>query len=195
MNYLGHACLSFGDPEILTGNLIADHVKGRLALEQFPAGIKEGILIHRRIDEFTDIHPAVQRAKIWFREDYGLYAGAVLDTLFDHFIANDPVLFPSETALKAFTEDTYQKVATQEKYFPQQFANYFPHMRTHNWLLGYRNLQGVRRSLDGLNRRAKHMPDPEKAYNIFIGNYYQLGQCCSELLNDAIPFVKSLRMS
>ena len=29
VNYLAHAYLSFGDPEILTGNLISDFVKGK----------------------------------------------------------------------------------------------------------------------------------------------------------------------
>ena len=80
MNYLGHAFLSFGDGDILTGNMIGDHVKGKIALEQYPDGIKKGIMLHRKIDEYTDLHPATQRAKLPFREVYGLYAGAIMDT-------------------------------------------------------------------------------------------------------------------
>jgi acyl carrier protein phosphodiesterase len=29
MNYLAHACLSFGRPDILVGNMISDHIKGK----------------------------------------------------------------------------------------------------------------------------------------------------------------------
>ena len=36
MNYLGHAFLSFNNADILTGNMIADHVKGKLALDKYP---------------------------------------------------------------------------------------------------------------------------------------------------------------
>lgn len=104
MNYLGHAFLSFGDAEIATGNMIADHVKGKLILETYPEKIKQGVLLHRKIDAYTDAHPATQRAKVWFREAYGLYAGPVMDVLYDHFLANDAKYFGSEPELLAFTE-------------------------------------------------------------------------------------------
>src|SRR5689334_2451375 len=110
MNYLAHAFLSFGDTEILVGNMIADHIKGKLALEKYPERIRKGVMLHRKIDEFTDQHPATQRAKVWFRGDYGLYSGAVMDTLYDHFLANDPKHFISEPALLAFTENVYQQL-------------------------------------------------------------------------------------
>jgi acyl carrier protein phosphodiesterase len=68
MNYLGHAFLSFGDGAVLTGNMIGDHVKGRLALERFPPGIRKGIELHRKIDAKADMHPATLRAKLLFRD-------------------------------------------------------------------------------------------------------------------------------
>lgn len=190
MNYLGHAYLSFGDSEILTGNLIADHVKGRLALEKFPTGIKKGIELHRKIDSFTDAHSATQRAKIWFRGDYGLYAGAIMDTLYDHFLANDPKLFVSDAALLAFTAEVYTKAAEHMDYFPEAFAKYFPHMRQHNWLYSYKTMQGMQRSLQGLSRRATYMPPIENAYLTFIAHYYELAQCYYELIEGIITFVK-----
>jgi acyl carrier protein phosphodiesterase len=33
MNYLAHAYLSFNEPEILTGNMISDFVKGKKKFE------------------------------------------------------------------------------------------------------------------------------------------------------------------
>jgi len=191
MNYLAHAFLSFGDTDLLTGNMIADHVKGIKGMEAYPEGIREGMILHRKIDAFTDSHPAVQRAKIWFRPVYHLYAGPITDSLFDHFLANDPRHFESADALMQFTQRTYEQVATNEAYFPEQFAAYFPHMRTHNWLYNYRNLQGMRRSLEGLERKAKHMPPAQEAYEIFIGYYYQLNQCYFELMDDLILYVKA----
>ena len=190
MNYLGHAFLSFGDGEILTGNMIGDHVKGRLALEKFPSGIKKGIELHRKIDAFADTHPATSRAKLLFREHYGLYAGAIMDTLYDHFLANDPKIFSSETALLAFTESVYSLLAENEHYFPPSFTEYFPYMRQQNWLYNYRTLKGMERALNGLARRAAHMPPVDKAYEIFVTAYYQLNQCYFEFIDDVIKFVK-----
>lgn len=190
MNYLGHALLSFGNAGILTGNMIGDHVKGKLILESFPQEIKKGILLHRKIDSFTDVHPATQRAKIWFRERYGLYSGAIMDTLYDHFLANDAKYFASSGELLSFTQRTYALLEQNQQYFPEKFATYFSHMQQHNWLYGYRNLQGVQRSLQGLFRRAAHMPEPDIAYQTFVTYYYQLAQCYYELMDDLVKFVK-----
>lgn len=191
MNYLGHAYLSFGDPEILTGNMIGDHIKGRLVPGRFPERIQQGLTLHRHIDTFTDSHPAIQRAKLWFRTDYGLYAGAVIDTLFDHFLANDAQLFPSENDLMQFTQDTYHKLEQHTESFPPEFARYFPHMREHNWLYHYRTLKGIERSLNGLARRAgAHMPPVDNAWKTFIGHYYQLAQCYYEFIDEVRSFVK-----
>ena len=190
MNYLGHAYLSFGDPEVLTGNMIGDHVKGRLILDTFPAGIRKGVELHRKIDSFTDAHAASQRAKLLFRQDYGLYSGAIIDSLFDHFLANDPKHFSSAAVLLSFTQDTYGKLEKQSAHFPPSFVQYFPYMRDQNWLYNYRTLQGIQRSLNGLQRRAKYMPPVSKAYDIFIGYYYQLAQCYYDLMDDIVRYVK-----
>lgn len=191
MNYLGHAFLSFGNSEILLGNMIGDHVKGRLALDNYPDGIRKGLELHRKIDEFTDNHPAVSRAKLIFREDYGLYAGAITDTVFDHFLANDPMYFATADALLQFTQRTYEQLGEHKAYFPAEFAAYFPHMREHNWLLGYRSMKGVERALGGLARRAHHMPPPDKAYTTFVTGYYHLNQCYFELIDDVVKFAKA----
>jgi acyl carrier protein phosphodiesterase len=191
MNYLAHAYLSFGNKELLIGNMIADHVKGRSALGAFPEEIQKGILLHREIDAFTDAHPAVIRTKVLFRTDYRLYAGAILDSLFDHYLANDPQHFESEAALKDFAEKTYQMITGYEAVLPPAFAQYFPHMRKHDWLGNYRNLQGIRRSLKGVEQRAKYMPDSQKAYETFIGYYYQINQAYFELMDDLVKYVKS----
>ncbi len=190
MNYLGHAFLSFGNGNILTGNMIGDHVKGKIALEQYPEEIKKGIMLHRKIDGYTDAHFATQRAKLLFREDYGLYSGAIMDTLFDHYLANDPKQFPTQEALLEFTQNAYLQLENNKSHFPAKFATYFPFMKEHNWLYNYRTLKGMERSLNGLARRALHMPPIDKAYEIFVTNYYHLNQCYYELIDDVIRFVK-----
>jgi len=55
MNYLAHAYLSFGNQDILTGNMISDFVKGKTKFD-YPLTIQKGIYLHRQIDSFTDSH-------------------------------------------------------------------------------------------------------------------------------------------
>lgn len=190
MNYLAHAYLSFGDPMLLTGNMIADHVKGQKALELFPEKIAEGIRLHRAIDRFTDEHPAALRARTWFREGYRLYSGPILDTIWDHYLANDAACFSSEKELLHFSEQTYAQLEAQAEWHPATFARYFPYMRSQNWLYSYRNLPGIRRALEGLSRRAAHMPPTDAAYETFVGRYYELTQCYYELMDALKEHVK-----
>ena len=190
MNYLGHAWLSFGDEEVVTGNMIGDYVKGLKSLENFTPGIKKGIVLHRKIDAYCDQHPATRRGKLFFREDYGLYSGAIMDTLFDHYLANDPVVFSTAPTLKSFSEGIYAILDSHKEAFPPAFAQFFPHMKHDNWLYQYRSLKGMERALQGLARRAKHMPSPQKAYETFAGHYYQLNQCYFELIDDLSRYVK-----
>ncbi|MEZ5015503.1 MAG: ACP phosphodiesterase [Flavipsychrobacter sp.] len=190
MNFLGHAFLSFGDAEILTGNMIGDFVKGKIALTKYPEKIQQGILLHRAIDEFADKHPASLRAKVWFRSTYGLYSGAIVDILYDHFLANDPKHFLSDEDLMTFSKETYQNLFSLSAHFPKVFANMFPHMQENNWLYNYRNLKGMDKALRGLKHRAQYMPNQQEAYNIFIAHYYQIAQCYYEFMDDAINFVK-----
>ena len=191
MNYLGHAYLSFGDGEILTGNIIGDHVKGRIALDGYGKGVRRGIELHRKIDEAADRHPATLRAKLLFREAYGLYSGAIMDTIYDHFLANDPNYFATPADLKAFTVRVYEQLDEHAEEFPSTFAAYYPHMKEHNWLYNYRSIKGIEKSLHGLSRRAKYMPPIEKAYDIFVAGYYHLNQCYYEFIDDMIKFART----
>jgi len=52
-------------------------------------------------------------------------------------------------------------------------------------------LQGIRRSLKGVERRAKYMPDSTEAYEIFVGYYYQINQAYFELMDDLVKYVKT----
>ena len=107
MNLLAHAYLSFNDPGVLTGNMISDYVKGKKKF-LYPAVIQKGISLHRAIDAFTDSHPATKEAKEFFRSSYRLYAGACMDVVYDHFLANDIHAFKDDKALQAFALTVYE---------------------------------------------------------------------------------------
>jgi acyl carrier protein phosphodiesterase len=93
MNYLAHAYLSFEITDITVGNMISDFVKGKQKFD-YPVAIQHGITLHRAIDSFTDSHAVTRQAKSFFKEAYGLYAGPLVDVVYDHFLANDPLRFP-----------------------------------------------------------------------------------------------------
>ena len=169
MNYLAHAVLSFDDPQVLTGNMISDFVKGKSQFE-YPPVVQVGIKLHRAIDHFTDHHPASRVIGNLFRPYYRLYSAAFTDIVYDHFLANDPLLFPGPSFLEEFTRHAYSALGDHRAFFPQKFAGMFPYMCAQNWLYNYQFDWGIQRSFQGLGRRAAYLPETAIAFDIFLNN-------------------------
>jgi acyl carrier protein phosphodiesterase len=172
LNYLAHAYLSFGDPDILTGNMISDFVKGKKKFD-YPDRIQMGIALHRKIDEYTDTHPATRQAKEFLKDAAGLYAGPFVDIIYDHFLALDGYEF-EEGSLAVFAQHTYEQLEIYEKWLPEKIRQFFFYMRTQDWLYHYRSTAGIHRSFQGLCRRAKYIDDAEPVFEAFITHYEAL---------------------
>lgn len=190
MNYLAHAFFSGDDPQILVGNMIGDFVKGISALETFPETIKKGIEWHRALDDFTDNHIAVARAKNYFRPEYGLYSGAFVDVMLDHFLANDPRFFSTEKELLTFTQTVYQTLEKFKEILPNQYLQMLEYMERENWLYAVRTVKGLDEATQRLVRRMKYENNSSTAYQIIMRHYYELNQIYYDFVADVDNFVK-----
>jgi len=112
MNYLAHAYLSFRHPDILVGNMISDFVKGKQQFSYAP-GIWKGIRLHRLIDDFTDAHRVTREARQLFRPAVGLYAGAFMDVVYDHFLALDTNEI-EEKEWQLFATEVYSQLTARQ---------------------------------------------------------------------------------
>ncbi|MEN9570094.1 MAG: hypothetical protein RL172_1325 [Bacteroidota bacterium] len=176
MNLLAHAYLSYNHPPILVGNMISDYVKGNNRL-RYDALIQKGITLHRAIDDFTDHHTATQAAKLFFKESYRLYAGAFVDVVYDHFLANDDAQFADAAALYSFAQTTYGLLKPYQAIMPEKFGQMLPYMQAQNWLYHYRFKEGIEKSFQGLVRRSAYLTDAAPGYQVFLQHYNQLQQC------------------
>jgi acyl carrier protein phosphodiesterase len=176
MNYLAHAYLSFGHPQILLGNMISDFVKGKKQFDYDPM-VQKGIKLHRAIDSFTDDHPATKEMKKIFKPVYGLYAGAFADIVYDYFLANDKKEFATDENLQQFSQNTYSLLEKQLENAPQIFQQIFPHMKTHNWLYNYRNEWAIGKSFAGMAQRAKYINESGSAFELFENNIPVMQPC------------------
>jgi acyl carrier protein phosphodiesterase len=189
MNYLAHAYLSFKLPDILVGNMISDFVKGKNKFN-YPLAVQNGIMLHRAIDEFTDFHPVTAKAKEFFRPVYRLYSAVFTDVVYDHFLAIDPDQFPDDRSLALFAEDTYRVLSSYKNILPENFNRMLPFMISHNWLYNYQFNTVIKRSFEGLARRAKYLTESEIAFAIFEKNYPELKQCYHEFFPDLKEFTR-----
>jgi acyl carrier protein phosphodiesterase len=155
--------------------MISDHVKGKKKFD-YPAAIQQGIMLHRQIDTYTDQHPANKKAKDIFRPDYRLYSGALVDVVYDHFLALDENEF-SEKSLLDFSKNIYSTLDQHVEWMPEKFSRMFPYMKEHNWLYNYRHKWGIEKSLGGVVRRAAYLTEAGTAYQLFEQHYQLLADC------------------
>jgi acyl carrier protein phosphodiesterase len=171
VNYLAHAYLSFGDAEVLTGNMISDFVKGKRKFE-YPDRILAGINLHRAIDEYTDDHPVNKTISKIFRPAYRLYSGALLDVVYDHFLALELAALPG--SFEDYTHAIYRDLQKHQPLFPPVFNNIFPYMKQHNWLFNYQYAWGIEKSLAGLVHRAAYLSESKTAFELFNTRYEEI---------------------
>lgn len=189
MNYLAHAYLSFNNPEILIGNLIADCVKGRQVYD-FSKSIQHGIQLHRKIDEYTDNHPIIREIQKLYTRSAGRYNRVFLDVTFDHFLAIDSLNEPPEGWQK-FSEWCYLQIDKNTNETPPIFRRLFSYMKKEDWLYNYRYKWMMQRSFERLTQRAKYLPDNANIFSAFEQNYQELQEGYGQFFPELKEFVES----
>ena len=183
MNFLAHIYLSNKEEPIIIGNFIADFIKGN-NYKHLPIEIQKGILLHRQIDSFTDQHEIVRKSKRRLHERYGHYDGIIIDILYDHFLAKNWANYTDITLLK--TESNFINLMNRNwDLLPERVKKIIPYMEEQKWLSSYATLDGIERSLIGMNKRTKDKSQMHLAIDDLKMHY-------DELENDFTLFFKEL---
>ena len=159
MNYLAHAWLARHSDDAILGALLGDFVFGQSNLPEWPPAVRAEIVRHRRIDQYTDAHPAVVTARGLF-DAAGLrrYAGIVLDVYFDHCLARGWVRW-NDTPLQDFTTRVYRVLHAHRDELPTRLQAIAPRMAAHDWLGSYRERGNVDHAVRGIATRLSRNGD------------------------------------
>lgn len=159
MNYLAHAWLARHSDDAILGALLGDFVFGQSTLADWPEPVRVEIVRHRRIDRYTDDHPAVVAARGLF-DGAGLrrYAGVVLDVYFDHCLAREWWRW-NDAPLGAFTARVYRILEARHADLPPRLAALAPRMAAHDWLGSYARRDSVDHAVRGISTRLSRNGD------------------------------------
>ncbi len=196
MNFLAHIYLSGNNDLIKIGNFMADGIKGKDYLN-FPEEVKNGILLHRQIDSFTDAHSVYRKSKHRLHEKYGHYSGVIMDILYDHFLAKNWNLY-SDVALEQYVATFYKSLQTNYELLTEKTKSIVPVMTANNWLVSYKSLKGIESILKQMDYRTKHrakMHEAVQELNTFYNDFEsEFTQFFSELKLFSTNFLLTLKL-
>ena len=164
MNWLAHLYLARHSDAAMLGALLGDFVFGSSGLDRFGDVERDEIVLHRRVDRFTDTHPAVTRLREHFADGRRRYAGVVLDVYFDHLLARDWTRWNAPgiadaMPLAAFTGRVYALLARRLDELPPRLQAITPRMAADDWLGGYRSRANVDRAVTRIAQRLSRNGD------------------------------------
>ena len=159
VNYLAHAWLARHSDDAILGAILGDFVFGQSGLQDWPPAVRAEIVRHRRIDLYTDAHPAVVVARGLF-DDAGLrrYAGIVLDVHFDHCLARHWQRW-NDAPLADFTARVYRVLDEHRDELPSRLRAIAPRMAAHDWLGSYVQRGNVDHAVRGIATRLSRHGD------------------------------------
>src|SRR4051812_13442546 len=130
MNFLSHLYLSGNSEGLIIGNFIADSVKGS-AFNNFPEEIQKGILLHRKIDAFTDSHSVVELSKQRLRDKYKKYSSVIVDIYYDHYLAVNWNDYSSEN-FNFYIQNIYTLIGRNKHHLPPKSLMFTKYMLERN---------------------------------------------------------------
>jgi len=189
VNYLAHIYLSGDSEEIKLGNFIADFVKGNRHKE-FPEQVAYGILLHRRIDSFTDQHADVGECIKLLRPAYGKYSGIVTDVFFDHFLASNWSDY-SVYSLRSFAKNAHAIFLSNFFMLPLQVKQFLPFLIQHKRLESYAKRENLFHVLEIMSRWTSLPSNSDWAMQILNQEYHQFEALFRSFFAVMIEYVES----
>ena len=151
MNLLAHLhAADFLDPVAAAGNFTADFCR-RPGSPAFQYGVE----VHRKIDSFTDSHPAVLASRKFFPEDLRRFSPVLLDLTYDHCLSRTWEKWSPDETREAFIDSRFALMESEFDALPARAVETIERVKKARWLQRYDKTDGV---LHGINRIIRFRP-------------------------------------
>lgn len=191
MNWLAHLYLADGSDESLLGNLFGDFIGGVDWKKIYSEEIKRGIKTHFAVDCFTDTHSIFQRSCRRVSEQNKRYSSVLIDIFYDHYLAKNWGDY-SRVPLTDFIDHCYDVLKRHHKILPPRLELTASYMIPGNWLLSYREVEGIGSVLERLSRYVLADSPIVNGVGEMTSNYEELKRDFEEFFPLVIEHVKGL---
>ena len=170
MNFLAHFHLSPPWPDALAGAYLGDFVRGPVEQHQdLPVMIRQGIVLHRAIDAFTDSHPVWRRSGRHLHPTRRRLAGIIIDVLYDHYLCRNWSRF-SAVPLEDFAQTCYESLLSRTTWMEEPARRGIRRMKEQSWLSAYGEPDGIALAFRRMERRSPALAGLARAMDDFTAH-------------------------
>ncbi|WMC09656.1 ACP phosphodiesterase [Oceanimonas pelagia] len=168
MNYLAHLHLAELSGTSLAGALLGEYARGAVE-PSLPVRLQTGIVLHRRIDSFTDAHPLHMARVRALPPPFRRFGGIITDMMFDHFLARHWPRFHAQP-LEQFVQEIHAELQP-DRHWPEAMVQLVMRMEQSGLLLHYREFDGIVTALTRIDRRFQR-PTPLPQCRALLEQHY-----------------------
>lgn len=193
MNYLAHLYLSPPGDDALLGSLLGDFVKGPVNSElrrRYGDEVTRAIVLHRKIDSFTDAHPLVRDSRNRISRARRRFAGVMIDLFYDHFLAKNWHEFHHQP-LEEFTRQFYSILTSRHEQLPERLQRVAHSIVSLDWLGSYADVESVATALDRMSRRLRRENALVYSGEELLLNYAELENDFRQFIPKALEFARA----
>lgn len=170
MNFLGHAWLSRNySAETQLGNMMGDFLENP-KVPDWNSEMRQGLAIHRHIDQYTDSHPCIREIRAIFFPHIRHYSGVIADVLLDHYLGRHWGLFHPK-ALETFCLTFHETLEQKQQAFTPDFQQVFGYMKSQAWLEKYGDKSYMAQTIHRFQKRRPNFNSPEQTIELWLKHY------------------------
>ena len=190
MNYLAHMRLAGDEPESVVGNFIGDMVKGRPG-DEYPPGVRRGIMMHRRIDAWTDSHERTKRSARLVSPLRRRWGRVMVDIFYDHLLARNWDDY-SDESFGDFLDRVYGAILGARDVLPEPVAAAAGAMVASGWIERYGTREGLAAVFEGVSKRIRRENPLAGAEEELFANYEEMNRHFGAFFPEAVEYAGSL---
>lgn len=189
MNYLAHIRLAGDDPECVIGNFLGDFVKGRLTEDIYTPGIRRGIIMHRKIDAWTDSHERTKKCARLISSERRRWSRVIIDIFYDHLLAVNWERY-SDESLRECLDRAYGIILGAVDVFPEHIAARIGTIIEDGWIERYQSVSGLRLVFEGVSRRVRRKNPLAGSESELVAHYDEMNEHFNEFFPEIIEYVR-----
>ncbi len=193
MNFLGHLYFSNNNHALMHANLFGDFVKGS-DLSKYPADIQKGIILHRKIDDYIDQHPTINKLKHKLSKQLPKINSIAIDLYFDYLLAIHWSKYhssPLSEFINQFENSPLDKYYNKHPYFKLTINK----MKENKWLHFSDSIYGLTKSCVGVSKKISFENNLSQAPIIFFEHRESVQNYFFEFMTKAIPFFDNYHLN